>query len=76
MKNALTAGDEIEMIKRIKLYCAIYGIPLSRLATGTGLTRQTLHRIWKTERATVDNVEKILSFLELSVIFKKNEKKS
>lgn len=61
----------MSIIERIKLYCDLSGITATELAKRADLSRQTVHRIFKTGRAEVQTVEKLLDSLQLQIIIKK-----
>ena len=65
----------MNIIKRIKMYCTLKRISVAEIHTKTGLSRQTLYRIWQTEVCTTETLETLLNSLDLSFILKKTEKK-
>ena len=65
----------MNIIKRIKMYCTLTGIGVAEIHARTGLSRQTVYRIWQREICTTDTLETLLNSLDLSIILKKTEKK-
>lgn len=66
----------MNIIKRIKGYCAGMHISVADLSRRTGLSRQTIHRIFKQEICSTDNLEKLLNSIDLHIILKKTGEKT
>lgn len=65
----------MNIVKRIKMYCTLTGVSVAEIHARTGLSRQTIYRIWQTEVCTTETLETLLNSLDLSIILKKTEKK-
>ncbi|HPS31064.1 MAG TPA: helix-turn-helix transcriptional regulator [bacterium] len=61
----------MSIVKRFKMYCDMTGLSVCELSRRTGLSRQTIYRVFNTGVCTTDTLEKLFEVTGLQISIKK-----
>lgn len=61
----------MSIVQRFKMFCDMTGLSVCELSRRTGLSRQTIYRVFQTGVCTTDTLEKLFKVADLQISIKK-----